>query len=73
LRRYVAYWKQRFTEVATPLSEFCAIFEMGEAPKPGKDKKSDAEDKKSYYMIPKTLPEDESIRKKLWNERLVTL
>ncbi|XP_058045661.1 zinc finger protein 277 isoform X3 [Ahaetulla prasina] len=59
-RRYVLYWKKRFTE--QPIADFCCIIKT--------NSEADLEDQDNYFLLCDALPEDRELREKLQQQRL---
>ncbi|KAG8142906.1 putative Zinc finger protein, partial [Naja naja] len=59
-RRYVLYWKKRFTEQT--ITDFCCIIRT--------NSEAALEDQDNYFLLCDALPEDRELREKLQQQRL---
>ncbi|XP_063165504.1 zinc finger protein 277 [Candoia aspera] len=59
-RRYLLYWKKRFTE--QPIADFCCIIRT--------NSEAALEDQDNYFLLCDALPEDRELREKLQQQRL---
>uniref|UniRef100_A0A670YZU9 Zinc finger protein 277 n=1 Tax=Pseudonaja textilis TaxID=8673 RepID=A0A670YZU9_PSETE len=62
-RRYVLYWKKRFTE--QPITDFCCIIRT--------NSEAALEDQDDYFLLCDALPEDRELREKLQQQRLKSI